>query len=389
MSTSTPPKERDPESSPAPGTKTIWGKLAAPPATYQNFDESLSDTLTAAFDALRFRSGPAQISAGGLEFDFLSQECWDPSRPDSDSARVRFKVVSGAGGAPFSVLPRDEHAQLVASAEDSKLLDSEHACGMWIWWPASWPRYKDDKEYPKVSWQLYPQQQSDAIEAGFQEWVKAGSPDSGPSTVCKIDGFYEAVFSHELHTQRKTREPQRKRPIRRVRFLWLWNSGGGNIGDPIVWTPFSKEISATIEAALMAREAAAKYVVDGKNYRVSLTEMCQFREESLYNRRDVRRIGAPLTADHLKSVKIAGSLHSFDSHIPSYWSQMKVLTSPIPLVVKLDLTTPEAKNLISFMNSNMKKHGDKYGVVSGIRKDPQYFEVVDIARIQTGEKWRW
>jgi hypothetical protein len=64
--------------------------------------------------------------------------------------------------------------------------------------------------------------------------------------------------------QRKSLEHSKRRPIKRVRFLWVWNSGAGNIGDAIVWTPFSKEVSGIIETALLEREAIAKYTIDGK-----------------------------------------------------------------------------------------------------------------------------
>jgi len=314
------------------------------------------------------------VVVGGWKLDFLHQICIEEVTQRAMKLKLRWEKTAFA---PY--VPDEE-----PSAEDKAFLGSD-PCVVWLWWGGEWEHWQNiAQRNADPKWHTYEVPADNAaLEAGLTLW--RGNP-SEATACCAINNHYSANF--ELMQQFKTGDPWRARPIARAVYKWLWRDDAGS------WQPYSPEACAVIERGLLSREIVVPLSITLKgapgpqSYEVNLVEMCQFRKGSKFNRRDVKRVGTPLSSAYSNSLRINAELRSFGELLPTNWS-------PFPpdkghVTVTLDMKSEEAQKLVQLMNRTIapEGHGNKFGVVAGLRVDPRSFVVEKIERLQTLRTWK-
>jgi hypothetical protein len=155
--------------------------------------------------------------------------------------------------------------------------------------------------------------------------------------------------------QYKTGDPWHARPIARAVFRWFWQN------DEKQWVPYEPAMCVALEAAMLKREYVVSLPSIGPTaaaatqYEVNIVEMCQFRKNSKFHRRPVKRAGTPISPAFANSVKINAAVHSFNQALPDHWSPMQPGQQHV--VVPLDLASPEAIKISRLLNATIGEKG--------------------------------
>jgi len=192
--------------------------------------------------------------------------------------------------------------------------------------------------------------------------------------------------------------------IRRIVYCWFWKDDNDD------WRPYPIEDQSILEQAYCSGQHEIEIKITpekvplkksgGKKPHVvipesaiipedsvviriiNMREMCQYSPKTRLKRRDICRIGAPLQRGILDAA-LKDNMHLLS--VPSYWETSAHFT---PSSVELKATDENYIRIQNLMNGTIGSHGDKFGLVPGINKDPKKFVIKKIIQIQSLELWQ-
>lgn len=239
------------------------------------------------------------------------------------------------------------------------------------------------------------------MEEGFQK--------DPTSTSWPINSIYNADF--QVFQQIKGNNRNYRRFIRRVVYCWFWKD------DNEEWRPYSIEDQSILEQSYCSGQHEIELTVTAEHVPLKLSvgggkkpnvvlpsgvvipdsvssltskivriidmrEMCQYSQKTRLKRRDICRVGPPLQK-HILEASLKDNMHLLSA--PSYWTDSPVHS--IPIAVELSPDDENFKLIEKLMNTTIGSHGDKYGLVPGVNKDPKKFKIKKIIRIQDPTLW--
>eukprot|EP00727_Mastigamoeba_balamuthi_P008797 m51a1_g454 hypothetical protein (556) ;mRNA; r:144948-147209 len=340
------------------------------PGQWLRFDAASSKRLTECFESLKNADGHETVALGGGEANVLKM--WYRDR-DGTVCDLRIKWRDNV----LYVVP-DPSAPTLFSPEELDLLvggdpQAPPLC-VWLWWSGDWSEFSSHaKRTQDPKWRFFEDAEMAKLEEGFKRWKQ-----QGPS-VMQINGMHNIDYAKGV--QFKHDCPSRERPVRRELVRWLWQDDTGR------WRSYMVSYMLQIERAFMSREPQVLLRIQNVQYEVNLVEMVQYRHEHKFYRRNIRRVGPPLSAEHTKGVKLGSELLLFNETMPAYWTPGFGEGQDQFRTVDIALDSWEATNIESLLNGTIVSHKRKYGVVPGTQQDPKRFEVKRITRVQDKQMW--
>eukprot|EP00727_Mastigamoeba_balamuthi_P005648 m51a1_g1702 putative poly(adp-ribose) polymerase (526) ;mRNA; f:498370-500599 len=311
--------------------------------------DNVAQALTESYQKIRYDpSSPVIVSLpGGYTADFVKLALYDPRG-------TRTQIYLRCREAVLYVLPKALEPRSY-SAEEATLLGTcaEGCVSVWVWWTGSWDEFVRDELYtahPK--WSLFGDEDTRSLESGFLNYANHPERFRHP-----INRLYSADYS------------------RMVQFK----------DDDESWKPYTPEATLEIEKAFVARLPVLTLQINGTEYEIHLVERVQYRHEHKFYRRNITRVGPPMSEEHFQGIKLGNELLLFDDTTPPYWTQDFGQFR----LVEVDMKSPEAMDIQTLMTFTIARggHQNKYGVVAGYKTDPKSFEVISITRVQNRKEW--
>eukprot|EP00927_Polykrikos_kofoidii_P063969 TRINITY_DN5889_c1_g3_i1.p1 TRINITY_DN5889_c1_g3~~TRINITY_DN5889_c1_g3_i1.p1 ORF type:complete len:718 (-),score=111.87 TRINITY_DN5889_c1_g3_i1:47-2056(-) len=208
-----------------------------------------------------------------------------------------------------------------------------------------------------------------------QEWVPFELSDQQILAEAGANGHAKALLEMggnrfeidlEKKMQRNVDDPKKRRALMAVGVLWEWNSGDG-AGKAVVWQPYELAQQIILEMSFTKRCALVELEMNGVNYVVDTVGMRQFRKDSAFKYRFVRRSGLPL-ARGTDIVTLPGDVQVQLREMPAHWISKKLHSFPPTETnrVTVDATDAISMTIQTWLNSTIETgHNKLYGRLPG------------------------